>query len=125
MGYFGVDSTGDGGEGEALGEWLSGLHRERYKVVRDERDAYMNLQVFCRSNEVSRAARSIDLSGRCSRFSRLVMRWPRVIYGSRQFYEAATARNVVEIVIIDEYISYAKIVPFVAEIAVDAGNFLS
>ncbi|CAN0050526.1 unnamed protein product, partial [Pylaiella littoralis] len=30
--------------GDALGEWLSGLHRDRYKVVRDERDAYMNLQ---------------------------------------------------------------------------------
>lgn len=39
----------DGGEenGGGLGEWLSGLHRERYKVVRDERDAYMNLQVKC------------------------------------------------------------------------------
>eukprot|EP00752_Nemacystus_decipiens_P003650 g3364.t1 len=37
--------SGGGGEGgEALGEWLSGFHRERYKVVRDERDAYMNLQ---------------------------------------------------------------------------------
>lgn len=36
-----------GGGGEALGEWLSGFHRERYKVVRDERDAYMNLQVGC------------------------------------------------------------------------------
>lgn len=36
---------GGGGGGAGLGEWLSGLHRERYKVVRDERDAYMNLQV--------------------------------------------------------------------------------
>lgn len=41
-GAAGVDVGGDGG---MLGEWLSGLHRERYKVVRDERDAYMNLQV--------------------------------------------------------------------------------
>lgn len=37
-----------GGEGsEALGEWLSGFHRERLKKIRDERDAYMNLQVWC------------------------------------------------------------------------------
>lgn len=35
----------EGERGEALREWLSGLHRERFKVVRDERDAYMNLQV--------------------------------------------------------------------------------
>ena len=34
---------GDGGG--FLGEWLSGFHRDRFKVVRDERDAYMNLQV--------------------------------------------------------------------------------
>lgn len=37
---------GGGGGGGMLGEWLSGLHRERFKVVRDERDAYMNLQVW-------------------------------------------------------------------------------
>ncbi|CBN79560.1 conserved unknown protein [Ectocarpus siliculosus] len=43
-GGSGVAKKGDGGGGEVLGEWLSGLHRERYKVVRDERDAYMNLQ---------------------------------------------------------------------------------
>ncbi|CAN0496455.1 unnamed protein product, partial [Phaeothamnion confervicola] len=24
--------------------WISALHRERYRVVRDERDAYMGLQ---------------------------------------------------------------------------------
>lgn len=41
------EGTGEegGGGGGVLGDWLSGLHRERYKVVRDERDAYMNLQV--------------------------------------------------------------------------------
>lgn len=47
-GRYWVPGRGGGGGaegGEALGEWLSGLHRERYKVVRDERDAYMNLQV--------------------------------------------------------------------------------
>lgn len=44
-GDSGVAEKGDGGGGEVVGEWLSGLHRERYKVVRDERDAYMNLQV--------------------------------------------------------------------------------
>ncbi|CAM9483394.1 unnamed protein product [Discosporangium mesarthrocarpum] len=31
-------------DGWSKAEWLSGLHRERFKVVRDERDAYMNLQ---------------------------------------------------------------------------------
>lgn len=40
------EGIGDGGGGGRLGEWLSGLHRERFKVVRDERDAYMNLQVL-------------------------------------------------------------------------------
>lgn len=40
----GEEGSGAGGGG-MLGEWLSGLHRERYKVIRDERDAYMNLQV--------------------------------------------------------------------------------
>lgn len=44
-GGSGAAKKGDGGGGEVVGEWLSGLHRERYKVVRDERDAYMNLQV--------------------------------------------------------------------------------
>lgn len=45
VGEYLVPMDGADEGGEALGEWLSGLHRDRYKVVRDERDAYMNLQV--------------------------------------------------------------------------------
>jgi hypothetical protein len=36
--YFQIDDPNE------LGEWIASLHRDRFQVVRDERDAYRQLQ---------------------------------------------------------------------------------